>query len=530
MITCCRISRDHQRLFWTGRVRKRKTAIANSVIGKNMTSRQNGSTASSGVPLDAASFSALMAPFAPFEARPRLLVAVSGGADSMALAILAKRWCDDAGGELLAVTVDHGLRADAADEARWVTGQLAKYGIEHVVLSWDGPKPGAAVQEMARAARYRLMDELAHKRGILHLLVAHHFNDQAETITMRQNHDSGVIGQAGMSARRNLAHCRLLRPLLTTSRCDIEATLMAQTGTKGEAGQAWINDPSNTNPTFERVRTRQKLQDAASRQRERFLADAGALAAARIVMERAIGRFLARHVSLDPDGVARIDGMFASAHPQAALIGGEDLSGAAAAYGVGHVLRVVGGAKYPPARDSVLHALQLLREKRVNRHSLGGCVLHRRENYILVYREFGRMALEACPVNIGSARRWDERFELCLEAPENGGLAGQAGELSIIPLGLCDPFHKRVFRNMMAQTVPFWAKRPRQALAALPLLQWQDQPLSVAGLEIHELSDVLSAAGCPTDHLELFRAIRVTWRFVPSAPLWEGGFKFVANP
>ncbi|WP_114088792.1 tRNA lysidine(34) synthetase TilS [Thalassospira profundimaris] len=501
-----------------------------------MCNHQSGRAASSGVPLDAASFSALMASFGPFEDRPRLLVAVSGGADSMALAILAQQWCAERAGQVLAVTVDHGLRTEAADEARWVAGQLAQYGIEHVTLRWNGAKSGAAVQEMARAARYRLIDGLARDRGILHVLVAHHLNDQLETVAMRQSHDSGPVGRAGMSARRMLPHCRILRPLLPVSRRDIEATLQAVmpagrrpvAGARGDqAGQAWITDPSNRNRAFERVRIRQHLQlpDGAGGQN-----DLAGLARVRCDVEGETGRFLARHVAIEADGVARIDSaalINTVAHCEGSV---STVKRDAVLYGMGHILRVVGGGHYAPARDSIVRCLDLMGERQAVRQSLGGCVIHRRENHILVYREFGRMPHTACPVVINAPTSWDNRFQLCLEIPENGGLPEDRDGFSIVPLGACDPFHKRVFRQRLARTVPFWANRPRLALASLPLLCWQDQPLSVAGLEIHALSDVLSAAGCPTDHLELFRAIRVTWRFAPSAPLWEGGFKFVANP
>ncbi|WP_158091211.1 tRNA lysidine(34) synthetase TilS [Thalassospira mesophila] len=514
-----------------------------------MTHSQPDHAASGGVPVDAASFSALMAPFAPFGENPRLMVAVSGGADSMALAILAARWCADRNGKLIAVTVDHGLRADAATEAQWVSQQLATYGIEHITRRWTGPKPGAAIQQEARAARYCLIDDLAGELGILHVLVAHHFNDQAETVAMRRDHNSGPLGQAGMSAQRYLRHCRVLRPLLPVTSNDLRATLQAIVGGGNtpfvadaapdansgshiaHGGQDWIEDPSNHNPAFERVRMRRKLQSGGGL----LPADFSAMAHQRQNMEQAIGGFLARHVFIATDGVATVTWPFvgsgdikAGRHADDPDIGSPAFD--RAAYGIGHVLRMIGGGNYAPARDSVRHVLQLFRQNSATRHSLAGCVLHRRENHILIYREAGRMDIAPQPVLPRQVTRWDNRFELCLEWPQKPGASGDMTGFAIVPLGVCDPFHKRVFRKAMAQTVPFWASRPRPALAVLPLLLWQDQPLSVAGLEIYALSDVLSAAGCPTGYLDLFRAIKVTWRFAPSAPLWEGGFKFVANP
>src|SRR3954468_25085898 len=93
----------------------------------------------------------------PFEPSPRVAVGVSGGADSLALCLLLKTWIDGRNGSLLALTVDHGLRHDAAAEAAQVGVWLKTYGIEHEVLCWEGAKPSSGIQAGARDARYRLL-------------------------------------------------------------------------------------------------------------------------------------------------------------------------------------------------------------------------------------------------------------------------------------------------------------------------------------------------------------------------------------
>ena len=142
-------------------------------------------------PVDGATFARLMAPFGPFETRPDLAVAVSGGRDSLSLALLANEWASGQGGRALALIVDHGLRRESANEALTTAAVLERQGIESVVLRWTGPKPQAGLQEAARHARYRLLREACRDRGILHLLVAHHADDQAETIAMRAARASG---------------------------------------------------------------------------------------------------------------------------------------------------------------------------------------------------------------------------------------------------------------------------------------------------------------------------------------------------
>ena len=200
-------------------------------------------------PVDGAAFARLMAPFGPFEARPELAVAVSGGRDSLSLTLLAHEWATGQGGRILALIVDHGLRPEAAREASVTANLLQSRGIEGLVLRWAGAKPQAGLQEAARAARYRLLRDACRERGILHLLVAHHADDQAETIAMRAARASGPDGMAGMAALVEWPEVRLLRPLLSVPRARLSATLVSR-------GIAWIDDPSNIDPRFERARLR----------------------------------------------------------------------------------------------------------------------------------------------------------------------------------------------------------------------------------------------------------------------------------
>jgi tRNA(Ile)-lysidine synthase len=108
-------------------------------------------------PLTLGELDAALAAIGGFETRPLIAVAVSGGPDSLALTILADRWAREHGGELIALTVDHRLRRESAEEAQTVGSWLVARGIAHHVLVWTDPKPVTGIQEAARAARYRLL-------------------------------------------------------------------------------------------------------------------------------------------------------------------------------------------------------------------------------------------------------------------------------------------------------------------------------------------------------------------------------------
>src|SRR5689334_21506590 len=151
-------------------------------------------------PVTAAEFADLMAPLGPFEARSRLAVAVSGGRDSLALALLAAGWCRSVGGEVVGLTVDHRLRPGSGAEARQVGRWLAAAGIAHHILVRRDELAAGSRQAAARAARYALLGDWCRRQGVLHLLVAHQQEDQAETLLLRLGRGSGLEGLAAMPA------------------------------------------------------------------------------------------------------------------------------------------------------------------------------------------------------------------------------------------------------------------------------------------------------------------------------------------
>jgi tRNA(Ile)-lysidine synthase len=189
--------------------------------------------------------------FAPWKTVPAVVLAVSGGPDSVALMWLAARWRRGLkrGPRLIAVTVDHGLRADAAREAREVKRLAKTLAIEHRTLRWTGAKPKTGVPAAAREARYALLAKAARASGATHVATAHTRDDQAETLLMRLLRGSGIAGLGAMTADTEREGVRLARPLLGISKAQLIATLEA-------AGIRFADDPSNRDPAFTRPRLR----------------------------------------------------------------------------------------------------------------------------------------------------------------------------------------------------------------------------------------------------------------------------------
>jgi tRNA(Ile)-lysidine synthase len=382
-----------------------------------------------------AEFAAAMARLGPFEPAPLLAVAVSGGADSLALAVLAAAWAQARGGTTIALVVDHGLRPAAAHEALATERLLTGRGIAVRTLRLTGLEHGSALAERARIARYATLTAACEAVGALHLLLGHHAADQAETVALRVLRGSFSAGLAGMAGLVELPTTRLLRPLLGFPPGALRALLRAK-------GIDWIEDPSNRDTRAQRVRLRASDRDSDGTIQ---VARAATLAgAARQTAETTAAETLGRTVSIRPEGFAVIA---SRAMPPAAL---------------GALIQTVGGAPYPPAPDAVaalaanpapatLAGVRLLPAGRLGPG-------------LLLVREVAAMAP---PVVARPGAAWDGRYRLARDAePPAGTTLGALGndaaslrDLSALPAAVL-------------RTLP--ALRSGAAVLAVPHLRYPD--------------------------------------------------------
>ncbi len=312
-----------------------------------------------------------MAALGSFEDCPRVAVAVSGGGDSLALLHLIQEWARGCGGETIALTVDHGLRAGSSLEALQVAAWCSALKCEHAILRWrDPPVDMAGLQAQARAARYRLLDDACRDRGILHLAVAHHRDDQAETILLRLAQGSGVDGLAGMAAITELDHVRLLRPLLKFSSATLKDICRAR-------GQEWIEDPTNTALRFARPRLRSDVGLFAAHGLDSLALEhtAARMAAVRAMLERQTAVFLAREVAVEP-GIARMG--IAAVRGCAPELQSRVL---------GQLIRAIGDGDYLPRFAKLQAVRHAIAEPCFKRTTLGSCLLERRKHMLCITRE-----------------------------------------------------------------------------------------------------------------------------------------------
>jgi len=318
----------------------------------------------------------------------RLGLAVSGGSDSMAMLVLAADWATRAGADLRVATVDHGLRAEAADEASWVKGLCATFGVPHHTLTWAEP-PSGNVQSAARTARYDLLANWARDLDLDAVAVGHTADDQAETFVMRLARGSGVDGLSAMQDDWQSQGMRWLRPILATSREELRQVLK-------EREIAWIEDPSNTDTRFERVRVRKAMRDLArlGLNRDRLVGTAERMSEARIALTQ-----------------AAVD----AAEPCTEVVLG-DVTFDAEAYTalptetrhrlLAAAIRFVSKAAYRPRYDALKEVeMQVLDGQR---RTLSGCTLHLKAGHIAIGRELNALRSEtAQPGEV-----WDGRWVL----------------------------------------------------------------------------------------------------------------------
>ncbi|NND49260.1 MAG: tRNA lysidine(34) synthetase TilS [Rhizobiales bacterium] len=329
--------------------------------------------------------------------RDRIAIAVSGGRDSMALLRMMQRWADrsEARMQIVALTVDHDLRAGSQDEARQVADWCAALGVEHHCLKWAGLKPQAGIQERAREARYRLMSDWCHDHGFGALALAHHLEDQAETLLMRLARSSGVDGLAAMERSSVRDGIELLRPLLNVPRARIEATLEA-------FNQDWIDDPSNADLAFERVRicsNAEALSDLGLDAPAIAGSAAKLVRAAKALSKIAADRFIAL-TNVDATGFATIDGGALRREPQEIAM--RIISSA---------IKLVGGRER--FSDGALARMtEGICDDTFRAATLGGCRVSQEDGKILVVRE--SRSLPHTVISPGAVVNWDNRFAISL--------------------------------------------------------------------------------------------------------------------
>ena len=331
--------------------------------------------------------------FAALRGERHIAVAVSGGSDSMALLRLAEQWSHHLI-KISVLTVDHGLRPEAAAEAVKVAEWCALLGLEHHTLRWEGPKPKTGLQAKARAARYDLLSAWCRANDVAYLLTGHTMDDQAETVLMRQQRTDTAESLAGIWETAVWDGVKVFRPLLGQSREGLRAYL---TG----CGQPWIEDPSNSDRRFERVRVRQTLAEEGRRVELADIAIKAGRAARALAL--ATEQWVDRQLTSYPEGFGSI--------PRAVFY---ELDPSLQRRVLQHLLLIYGaGNRAGPGELDYL--AKWIMGQGISRRTLGGAMLACRQSSVLIGREWARISPDPAVVPDSGEILWDGRF--LIQAP-----------------------------------------------------------------------------------------------------------------
>jgi tRNA(Ile)-lysidine synthase len=358
--------------------------------------------------------------FDSLAAHRTLVVAVSGGADSLALLHLLVRWRQlrKAAGseptpELVAVTIDHGLREGSRSEALGVAAEAARLGVPHRLVTWNGPKPRSAIQSTARQARYRLLGGVAAESEGSAVVTAHTRDDQAETVLMRLARGSGIDGLAGMQPVERLPATGLAdeageaaraiplcRPLLSVPKARLVATL-------ADSGSTWVEDPSNANPAFERTRIRAAGPALASigLTSGPVALTADRLARARAALDWACDQLWRELVDVHGGAYGSLSAVRWRAQPEELRI-----------RLLGRLLTAFGGNAGPVALAKAERLAGRLSAPGAKPATIAGCRIEPRDDQLLVWREAGRRDIPELQILPGQTAAWDHRFRISVPA------------------------------------------------------------------------------------------------------------------
>ena len=314
---------------------------------------------------------------------PSIAIAVSGGGDSMALLLLIKHHL--APSQILsALTVDHALRKTSAAEARRVKSWCKTLGIKHTTLKWQHGEITTGIQAKARAARYQLMADYCVKHKITALLTAHTKDDQAETVAMRMARTNSTKSLSAIWPETEVGGLVILRPLLSARREQLRDYLTAN-------NQAWLEDPSNTDPRFERARLRGAgvaLSLAGTATKAQRKTKSTQLATQKWLTKN-LHRDVSSMVEFEADGFTRLS----SAIQDEALI---------------RIIEMLGGKAPELAKRQAL--LSWIETPVATRRSLGGVIFALRKNLVLVGREVSRISETTIELSPTKSLLWDNRF------------------------------------------------------------------------------------------------------------------------
>jgi len=329
-----------------------------------------------------------------FIGKEKFAIAVSGGSDSLALSTLAKLYSLENGNDFVSLIIDHKLRKESAEEAKQTYKSLTQKKIKAKILTYQGEKFSSNIQKKARDLRYDLFEKYCAKRKIKFLILAHHQDDLIENFYIRLIRGSGI---KGLTSLQNIFEYNkdfyLLRPLLNFNKQEL-------LNVTKKSYSSWIEDPSNKNDKFLRVRIR-KMQSKLQKEGfdpKRIIKTIENLNTAKDSLEFYIFKSEKKYLKFFKEGYATLKSSIFNNEAQEVIF-----------RVIIKAIHYVSGEYYPPRSDSLKSLMKNLSVKTFKSSTLGGCLIEKNKNIISFYREDRNVAVETLN-KTKQKTNWDDRF------------------------------------------------------------------------------------------------------------------------
>lgn len=329
-----------------------------------------------------------------FVGKEKFAIAVSGGSDSLALSVLAKLYSLENDSDFISLIIDHKLRKESAEEAKETYKNLTVRKIKAKILTYQGEKFSSNIQKKARDLRYDLFEKYCVKNKIKFLILAHHQDDLIENFYIRLIRGSGIKGLTSLqSIFEYNKNFYLLRPLLNFNKQEL------LTVTK-KYYSSWIEDPSNKNDKFLRVRIR-KMQTRLQKEGfdpKRIIKTIDNLNTAKDSLDFYIFKSEKKYLNFYKEGYATLKSSIFNNEAQEVIF-----------RVIIKAIHFVSGEYYPPRSDSLKGLMKNLLAKSFKSSTLGGCLIEKNKNIISFYREDRNVAVETLN-KTKQKTNWDDRF------------------------------------------------------------------------------------------------------------------------
>ncbi len=329
-----------------------------------------------------------------FEKNPHVGLSISGGPDSMALLMLVRDWIISKSGKITVFHFDHKIRKNSSKEASWLKTYVSKLGIKFYLLSWDKDEKLAFNMKNAREARYEKILEISNKLKIIHLMTAHHYDDNLETYYMRKKRKSSTLGLSSIPKILIKENLQIIRPLLSFRKDRLINTC-------NFFNLTWIEDSSNLDVRYERPRVRSELSKKTTGQLTKIEKEFKKSKKCNEEIEKKIRNFFMYNLDFFEYGVFQVDkNKFLKCSNELKI---EILK---------KILTTASGKIFPPREVSVRNLIKLMQLNQCFRHTLHSCLLEISSEKISVFREVSSIKEGKKIIPKGNSYLWDNRFFL----------------------------------------------------------------------------------------------------------------------